>query len=1148
MAQNVTFNINLKVNGKDAVQKVTMNVDELRHVVDEAKGASDKLAASLINFNQKAERLRSISDSVSQLSSTLNTLTEESRSFGGAMAAANTMAGKSGEDFARLKDQVADLAKTVPLARNELANGLYQVISNGVPEDNWLDFLNKSARASVGGMADLSEVVKVTSTVIKNYGLDWADAQEIQDKIQLTAKNGVTSFEQLAQALPRVTSQASNLGVGIDELMASFATLTGVSGNTAEVSTQLAAIFTALIKPSSEATEMAQQMGIQFDAAAIKAAGGMQNFISQLDQTVKQYAASSGMLEQEIYGKLFGSAESLRALTPLTNQLADKFKENVAGMAGSVGTMDQAFGTMAATGSAKLQMLNNKLGEVTDVIQQMVGNALPYLNFGQQLLVSASSAAQLVVSLRSLGSTLTIVTTATKAMHTAKVGAVAIGRVLAAVMRGESVAATTAAVATRALSVAVKSLLVATGVGIAIAALGEAIGLLTSSSDKAAASATEMAEAEQQAADSVQSTYDGTLKQTYGDMMARYEQLKSEWKALRSEHEKRNWIKKNRAAFDELRIKISSVGDAEAAFEKNTQAVVDGFAKRAQAAAYAAKLTALYQRQIALLDKKNNTIKTIADDAKRGGRNAKEGDIIPESWRSERYGAVGQDGQWRFTKVGAERYNGTNTSGNKQVSILDNQIEQVNSLIDDTKKQMVQIGKQSEWITPTSTATTQKTNTPTTTTTHQATPDPLRGSIDYYEKQIAELRKQISATANEGAATAMQTELEQKEAELKQLKIRIGIEKPEPTEAKTALQQLQDQLQTAERDFDNATTIEAKVKAQAKVDALQQQIDQATYGHLTITANVEPQYIEQGSTADIRQSYQNAQSRAQRIQTDYEIGLIGKDEAQSQIDELNAQIAQLGNGLKPIKIDLDAKSFDKAMAGIRQGWGGIQGVGSGIESITQAMEGNKNAWERLSGAINGTLQVAEGIAAVVKLVDTLTASTEVETAATATNTATTAANTAVSATNTAAKSGEAVANATASGAKLPFPANIAAIAAGVAAVVAALGMISGAFATGGIVGGNSYVGDKLIARVNSGEMILNARQQAQLFAIANGTYGLSGNGEGTMAQANTQSLMELWQEPATTKKPRMDFRLRGRELIAAISNETKMSKRSKRRL
>ena len=81
----------------------------------------------------------------------------------------------------------------------------------------------------------MGEVVKVTSTVIKNYGLDWADAGVIQDKIQLTAKNGVTSFEQLAGALPAVTDIAATLGVEFEELLASFATITGVSGNTNEV-------------------------------------------------------------------------------------------------------------------------------------------------------------------------------------------------------------------------------------------------------------------------------------------------------------------------------------------------------------------------------------------------------------------------------------------------------------------------------------------------------------------------------------------------------------------------------------------------------------------------------------------------------------------------------------------------------------------------------------------------------------------------------------------------------------------------------------------------------------------------------------------------------------------------------------------------
>ena len=496
MGQNVTFSINLKVDGKDVVRKVSMDMEELRRVTNEATSSSRLLSDSLIRYNQGIELIKNLSGSVSELAGTLNSLTEESRSFGGAMAAANTMAGKSGEEFERMKEQVAELSKTVPIARDELANGLYQVISNGVPEDNWIEYLQKSAKASVGGIADLGETVKVTSTIIKNYGLEWDAAGDIQDKIQLTAKNGVTSFEQMAQALPRVTSQAANLGVGIDELMASFATLTGVSGNTAEVSTQLAAIFTALIKPSSEAAEMAQQMGIQFDAAAIKAAGGMSNFISQLDRDVKSYAQSSGMLEQEIYGKLFGSAESLRALTPLTNQLADKFQENIEAMADSTGTIDNAFDTMVNTGKAKLQILNNKLGEVSDVIQSSIGNALPYLNFSSQVLISISSVAQLTVSLKSLGVAFNVVTIASTAANRVRVSGIAVSRMLQAAFRGEAVGATTAAVATRTLRVAIRGLLISTGVGAAVWALTEAISYLASSSDTAESEVSSLKEAE----------------------------------------------------------------------------------------------------------------------------------------------------------------------------------------------------------------------------------------------------------------------------------------------------------------------------------------------------------------------------------------------------------------------------------------------------------------------------------------------------------------------------------------------------------------------------------------------------------------------------------------------------------------------------
>ena len=62
----------------------------------------------------------------------------------------------------------------------------------------------------------------------------------------------------------------------------------------------------------------------------------------------------------------------------------------------------------------------------------------------------------------------------------------------------------------------------------------------------------------------------------------------------------------------------------------------------------------------------------------------------------------------------------------------------------------------------------------------------------------------------------------------------------------------------------------------------------------------------------------------------------------------------------------------------------------------------------------------------------------------------------------------------------------------VAGVIAQIHSLTG-YANGGIIGGNSYTGDKVLARVNSGEMILNPSQQANLFNMING--GISTGGE-----------------------------------------------------
>ena len=97
----------------------------------------------------------------------------------------------------------------------------------------------------------------------------------------------------------------------------------------------------------------------------------------------------------------------------------------------------------------------------------------------------------------------------------------------------------------------------------------------------------------------------------------------------------------------------------------------------------------------------------------------------------------------------------------------------------------------------------------------------------------------------------------------------------------------------------------------------------------------------------------------------------------------------------------------------------------------------------------------------------------------------------------------------------------------IAAVVAIAGTVASAiasaqklgnmkFATGGIVPGNSYTGDRVVASVNSGEMILNKRQQNTLFRAIN-SGSIVGSGMNNEVQ----------------------FKISGTDLVGVLNNNTR---------
>ena len=227
------------------------------------------------------------------------------------------------------------------------------------------------------------------------------------------------------------------------------------------------------------------------------------------------------------------------------------------------------------------------------------------------------------------------------------------------------------------------------------------------------------------------------------------------------------------------------------------------------------------------------------------------------------------------------------------------------------------------------------------------------------------------------------------------------------------------------------------------------------------------------------------------------------NEAMQHINELTKQ----ENKIK-LQMEIDGMTDLEKTFTMLDGFHAIDGVVSSFESLSNAINENANAWEIFMGilqafesvmsAINAVTEIANmlsGISAGVKTAETaatVSASTAqkekiaTDTAAVAPTTAQTVANKALEASFLDLASAEIFA----AHASIPFvgvgiATGFISTMLGVQEATKAATMAMAAFETGGIIGGNSYHGDKLIARVNSGEMILNGRQQRNLFDAIN---------------------------------------------------------------
>lgn len=249
----------------------------------------------------------------------------------------------------------------------------------------------------------------------------------------------------------------------------------------------------------------------------------------------------------------------------------------------------------------------------------------------------------------------------------------------------------------------------------------------------------------------------------------------------------------------------------------------------------------------------------------------------------------------------------------------------------------------------------------------------------------------------------------------------------------------------------------------AEKAALEEQIKQLKIRNgLLVEKKEEPKQVKpeakEGSIAYVQKQISDKQAALK-------LEVVGSDEWK----QLSKDIAELTQQQHEIQIKIDGETVKSQFELAAEAAEAYQEKMDNISSVTDSVG---SAFSSLGGAIGGTAgkmlelagQTAQAVAQIIPQIVALIG----------------------------AKQGEALASGTASAAALPFPANIAAIASIIATITALFASFAGSFADGGIISGGSFHGDKMLARVNAGEMILNPMQQSNLFNALNGGGAVGG--------------------------------------------------------
>lgn len=531
------------------------------------------------------------------------------------------------------------------------------------------------------------------------------------------------------------------------------------------------------------------------------------------------------------------------------------------------------------------------------------------------------------------------------------------------------------------------------------------------------------------------------ISESTGTLVGKFQLLAAEWATLKTEAEKTAWLEKNKSAFEQLGLKVDDLKAAEDIFVGNTANVVKALEARAKATALQEQMLDNYREYYRKLDEIEGTVEG-------GGKYMRQTKFIGQ----KEFTQAELPKQMRGMTVG-EDYTVSGEGSLKTYKYTQQGIEKVLERINAERKSKAKatldanLKKADEEL---------KSNVEATNARIRAAANEFQtsGASQYFQEQQPRTPAGRSSGTPKGSS---------KSSAVEDAKFAAG-----------SLADLQAQLKAVDDELRNSNPGEERLEwlkeeGERLSGLIKQRKELLSYEKKEPTAPADP-------LQEKRDAYADANKRAAQARADLELGIITDVRAADILDEINAKLADLNlptldlhvswDGTEIISMQEELERAALAAADAQQRQAEVaEESRKKLERNAEAIGAMGNAFGSLGGAIGGaggqimdfagkSMQAIEKIIPeIVKLIPALQA--------------------------------KAIAEGLAAGAGVPFPGNIAAIATIVGTITSLFASLP-KFETGGIVEGSSYSGDRLLVRVNSGEMVLNRSQQSRLFNMLQG--------------------------------------------------------------